>query len=119
MSADDMLARLMSMADDDAPVTVKTEPKAKAKPKAEQAVERAARPAATAADPEPVPSGAVIPVVVLDDGATFSDIAGAKVCFVPPDCEQIEADAYANGVSVSDLLTLRDALDTILRIVRR
>jgi hypothetical protein len=112
MSADDMMARLMSMAGDDAPVAAKPEPKAKAKPKAEPVVQVADAPA-------PVPSGTVMPVVVLDDGATFSDILGAKVCFVPPDCEQIEADAYANGVSVSDLLTLRDAITTILQIVRR
>jgi len=119
MSADDMMSRLMAMAGDDAAVAEKPEPKAKAK--AEQAVARAARPvtAAVAQQPVAVPSGTVIPVVVLDDGATFSDLTGCKVCFVPPDCEQVTADDLASGVDINELLTLRDAIVTILKIARR
>lgn len=112
MSADDMMALLMAMASDDAPVATKPEPKAK--PKAADPA-----PQVAVADPAPVHAGPLMPVVVLDDGATFSDLTGCKVCFVPPDAEQIEAEDLANGVDINELLTLRDAVETILKIVRR
>lgn len=117
MSADDMMARLAAMAGGDEPVATKAEvePKAKrakAEPKAEPVV-------AAKSEPVSVPSGTVVPVVVLDDGSTFSDLLGAKVCYVSPDSEDIDPEAFANGIAIDSLLTLRDAIETILTIVRR
>lgn len=114
MSADDMMARLMAMASDDAPVATKPEPKAKPK-----AADPAPQAAVAVADPAPVHAGPLMPVVVLDDGATFSDLTGCKVCFVPPDAQQIEPEDLENSVEISELLTLRDAIETILKIARR
>lgn len=57
------------------------------------------------------------PVVVLDDASTFSNLAGAKVVFIDPTADEVDAAAYAKGISISDLLALRDAFSLILKIV--
>ncbi len=117
--SDDILARLREMAGGAG------EPKAEAKPKA---AKPKAEPAPVAVvEPEPVvtpvssagvaKSGVLAPVVVLDDGSTFSNLRGAKVCWVSPDAEQIEESELDCGIEIGDLLTLRDAVQTILRIV--
>lgn len=118
--SDDILARLREMASGGAPAA---EPK-KTAPKAKEPA-----PAPVAADPVPVvvkpkaapaakaESGVTTPVVVLDDASTFSNLSGAKVCFVDPTAEEIDTAAYANGISIADLLALRDAVALILKIV--
>lgn len=111
----DMLERLKAMASGDAPTKAKAEPKVEAKqPKAVPAK------AATTPVVEPVPMpDTVVPVVVLDDHATFSNLRGCRICWVSPDAEDIDAESLANGVDIDSLLTLRDAVQTILRIVQQ
>jgi hypothetical protein len=117
--SDDILARLREMAAGAAAVEPK---KSAAKAKEPAAVPVAAVPepvvvkpvAATVAKAE---SGVTTPVVVLDDATTFSNLSGAKVCYVDPTAEEIDTAAYANGISIADLLALRDAVALILKIV--
>lgn len=118
--SDDILARLKEMAGGGAVEPVKAAPKAK--PKATKADE----PAVAVVEPTPMTPEKVTgvpksflptPVVVLDDGSTFSNLLGCKVCFVDPDADEIDAESLASGIKVSDLLTLKDAIHTILRIV--
>ena len=60
-------------------------------------------------------------IVVLDDGATYSNLEGCKFCEIPMDSSgtgwTLTEESYAAGVSISDLLTLRDALMTIRHIL--
>lgn len=60
-------------------------------------------------------------VVVLDDGSTYSDLEGCKICEIPMDSTgtfwTLTEESYAAGISISDLLTLRDALLTIRHIL--
>lgn len=107
----DMMERLKAMLDD-AP-KAKSEPKPKSEPKAKVAkVESKPEPT-----PEPTPDGVTVPFVVLDDGVTFSDLRGCKVFFADTTTDEIKADMLSGAIEVSDLLTLRDAVRTILRIV--
>lgn len=68
-------------------------------------------------EPVAVPSpatGILTPVVVLDDGSTFSNLRGAKVCWVQPDADEItDADLNA-GIEISDLLTVMNAIRTMV-----
>jgi hypothetical protein len=54
-------------------------------------------------------------VVVLDDRSTFSDMVGAKVCFVPEGAKELPKGAYEQGISIYDLLILRDAIKAAAR----
>jgi hypothetical protein len=122
--SDDILARLREMAGSAGEPKVEAKPKAvapkAAKPKAEPAPVAVVEPEPVT---EPVPgfgvakSAVLAPVVVLDDGTTFSNLRGAKVCWVSPDAEEIEESDLDCGIEIGDLLTLRDAVQTILRIV--
>jgi hypothetical protein len=126
--SDDILARLKEMASGGAEPAAK--PKAATVAKAQPVVEATAPVAVLPLNsviPQSVPtvtkattkSAAVpVPVVVLDDGSTFSNLRGCKVCFVSPDCQDIDEEALATGIRVSDLLTLSDAFRTILQVVR-
>lgn len=117
MSDDDMMARLMAMAD--APVAA-TEPKQKAskpKPKAE-AVTSVPQPAAVPATPIVAVNESIkVPAVVLDDGSTFSSLRGCKIVMVSPDADEVDDEALANGVEISNLLAIRDAFRVILNAI--
>lgn len=123
--SDDILARLREMAGTETePVKpIKTKAKAETfvptpvKPEQVSGVPTTVKGKTVVAEPVAKAPSLPIPVVVLDDGSTFSNLRGCKVCFVDPDAEEIDADALASGIKVSDLLTLRDALHTVLRIV--
>jgi hypothetical protein len=54
------------------------------------------------------------PVVVLDDGSTFSNLERCRVCFVAADTNEINSDDLADGVLISDLMALRDLLRKII-----
>ena len=69
--------------------------------------------------PEEITDGVLCGVVVLDDGETFSNLRGCRVCFVPPDSDALPENATANSIDIDSLLTLRDAVKTILRIVQQ
>lgn len=55
------------------------------------------------------------PVVVLDDGSTFSDMLGTKVCFVPRNAKELPDGAFEKGIPIRDLMTLRDAILNAIR----
>lgn len=55
------------------------------------------------------------PVVVLDDGSTFSDMLGAKVCFVPRNAKEMPDGSFEKGIPIRDLMTLRDAILNAIR----
>lgn len=113
----DMMERLKAMLGD-AP-KAKSEPKPKSEPKAKVAKVES-KPEPTVAELQTAamgPDGPTVPIVVLDDGSTFSNLRGCKVCFADPAAEEIDATALSAGIEISDLLTLRDAVRTILRIV--
>lgn len=122
MTADELKARLEAMMSD-------TEPKSK--PKA-AAIMTAVTPIPIDVPPHPnvripkdaqivavaeSPATAEAPVVVLDDGATFSNLHGCKIAFVDPADEEVSQDALDAGISISDLLNVFDAVRTILRVV--
>jgi len=65
----------------------------------------------------PVFKGLDCLAVVLDDGATFSGLEGCRICQV--DGDDVSEESYAAGISISDLLTLRDALLTIRHILAK
>ena len=104
MSAVDMMEKLRAMAGEAS--------KPKSKPKSEVKV------AVVAIDTEPVTDDedekpiCDTAVVVLDDGQTFSLIEGARVCWVNANDDSISAITYGDGVPVSELLALRDAIRT-------
>lgn len=133
MSDDDMMARLLAMAD--APVAA-PEPKAKAskpKAKAEVFVPTPVQPEDMTGIPDPVASGKIkvdpsativavdqpikVPAVVLDDGSTFSSLRGCKIVMVSPDADEVDDEALANGVEISNLLAIRDAFRVILNAI--
>ena len=62
-------------------------------------------------------SSVVVPVVVLDDASTFSNLAGAKVVVLDPTAEEVDDAAYAKGIRISDLLALRDAFSLIIKVI--
>jgi hypothetical protein len=115
--SDDVLASLMAMADTADTLEGKAS-KPKKRPAIAESTERAEK---TEKAPVSAPAkaekstGRTVPVVVLDDGSTFSDVGGAKVCFVAPGSEEITADAYETGISIADLLVLREAIRSAIR----
>ena len=131
--SDDILARLKEMAAGGDPAAVKEAPKA-AKPKVATVVPTPMEPEEVTGVPQiktPVvstvkapakvvakdESGVKVPVVVLDDASTFSNLAGAKVCFVDPAADEVSTAEYSFGVSIADLLAMRDALAIVLKVV--
>lgn len=119
--SDDILARLREMAGGAG--EPKVEPKAKAvapkaaKPKAEPAPVAVVEPepvVAPVTSPGVAKPGVLTPVVVLDDGSTFSNLRGAKVCWISPDAEEIEESDLDCGIDISDLLTVMNAIRTMV-----
>lgn len=119
--AADVMARLMEMMGE-------TTPKKAAKPRIAAGTAQPAKPTPAVVqededeDEEVVAAPAAAtdgdcPVVVLDDGQTFSNLANCRVCFVSPTATEVTADDLDRGVSIADLLTLRDALLAIRKIV--
>lgn len=103
MSNVDIMERLRQMAGD-APVAKSKSKPADAEPKREPNVQLAPDTVITAVPDKP--SSQTVPVVVLEDGQTFSGIEGCRICFVPDDAEEISDDAYKSGVAISDLYTV-------------
>lgn len=120
MNADAVLAALRDMAG-------QTEPKTKTK---EQKVAKAAAsipevklaetpravdpPADDDEQPENELAG-LVPVVVLDDGETFSDLAGARIAMVKAGSDELTGGAYDNGIPISGLLELYNAIRRVVR----
>lgn len=57
----------------------------------------------------------LVPVVVLDDGATFSDLAGARIAFAKPGSDELHDGAYENGIPISGLLELYECIRKVTR----
>lgn len=103
----DIMERLRAMAED-APV-------AKSKPKAEPKAESNPEPEIKLADyPKYAASTDAVPVVVLEDGTTFSNLNGCRICLVPDDAEDIDPDDFAAGLQISDLYALYRSLKTLV-----
>lgn len=126
MNAESVLAALHSMAG-------QTEAKTKTK---EQKIKEAAASAAATVDPKhkvvlPAPVAVdppaddeeqpenelagLVPVVVLDDGETFSDLAGARIAMVKAGSSELTDGAYASGIPISGLLELYNAIRSVVR----
>lgn len=109
-------------------------PKTKTKTKAEKVKEAAATVAATvdpkakvvlppkAVDPpeddEEQPENqlaGLVPVVVLDDGDTFSNLPGARIAFVKPGADELADGDYEKGIPISGLLELYEAIRKVVR----
>lgn len=121
----DIMEKLKAMAGETVPKTQsKTE-------KVERAKREVAKPkvAEQTIDPTPVEddeeddrlirkeaaTSLLTPVVVLDDGSTFSDMWGAKVCFVPQNAKELPNGTFEKGIAIRDLMTLRDAILNVIR----
>lgn len=121
----DIMEKLKAMAGDTVPKTqTKTE-------KVDRAKREVAKPkvAEQTIDPTPVEDdeeddrlirkesaySLLTPVVVLDDGSTFSDMLGARVCFVPRDAKELPDGTFQKGIPIRDLMTLRDAILNVIR----
>lgn len=97
-----------------------------AKPKAvEQSAPPAIRLAESAIDPTPVEDEdeddrliRKAMVVVLDDGDTYSNIEGARLCFIPEGSDDLPEGAYDSGIPIKDLVVLRDAIKTVVGICK-
>ena len=115
-SAVDVMAQLKAMMGDAAETPTKkaTKPRIAAETVVQPVVEPAAK---EVIPPQSAVTTGGCPVVVLEDGSTFSDMEGCKVCFIAADADDVTADELAAGVSISDLLTLRDALLAIRKIL--
>jgi hypothetical protein len=57
----------------------------------------------------------LVPVVVLDDGDTFSNLAGARIAFVKPGADELGDGAYENGIPISGLLELYECIRKVTR----
>ena len=57
-------------------------------------------------------------VVVLDDGDTYSNIEGARLCFIPEGSDDLPEGAYDSGIPIKDLVVLRDAIKTVVGICK-
>ena len=59
-------------------------------------------------------------VVVLNDGTTYSDVSGAKICLIPSDVEDVDfdevvEDAYEEGgIELSELVRSLVSLHIIM-----
>lgn len=107
----DIMERLRAMAED--------VPAPKSKPKAEPKSESNSEPTPEpeiklAPQPKYAASTDAVPVVVLEDGTTFSNLNGCRICFVPDDAEDIDADDFAAGIPISDLYALYRSLKTLV-----
>jgi hypothetical protein len=118
MDADSVLAALREMASDTVPKSKSKEqklaeiktPEVKA-PDVKLAV---APPGDDDNEREDVLPG-LIPVVVLDDGSTFSNIEGARIVMVFPSDEEISEAAYESGVPIKGLVDLYNAIRGVVR----
>lgn len=117
MDADSVLAALRDMAGDTVPKSKTKEQKLaeiKAPAKTEVKLADVAPPTDDDNEREDVLPG-LIPVVVLDDGSTFSNIEGARIALVPHDADEISNGAYESGIPIKGLVELYNAIRSVTR----
>jgi len=120
VNADSVLAALREMAGQTEAKTKTKEQKVAKAAAAVPDVKLAATPKAVdpPADDDEQPENelaGLVPVVVLDDGETFSDLAGARIAMVKAGSDQLHDGAYENGTPISGLLELYECIRKVTR----
>ena len=120
MNADSVLAALREMAGQTEAKTKTKEQKVAKATASVPEVKLAATPKAvdppTDDDEQPENELAgLVPVVVLDDGDTFSNLDGARIAFVKAGADELHDGAYQSGIPISGLLELYNAIRSVVR----